>query len=1782
MKYNAALSTALIILLACFSTAGEVEWTAYNDCIGSSAHYNVNTTDYSAYLDFSGQSSGPLVNDTTGSTDSMPTVTFTIPSDPAIQPKTVLNYGVNPDTGTDACDIFCGKVDFSGTIIQHCSSCSEDCWFVAITFTGLNPARLYTFTGAAFRNSEYPDRESVCTILGADSYSNTSSDGVVFKDGDTTIFRAADNSNEGFVVRWDEIVAGEDGSFTIYTISGDSDGRQGYPLHGFMLSQINNSSNEAPYVDAGAGGYLILPRIYLTLDGVVTDDGNGLPDGFLSAKWSQLSGPAEAQFSDDTNPQATVRFPVAGTYILQLKATDGELTSLDTVTVTVSEPLCPEGDVNGDCITNLQDMALIGIDWLDESSAALADLDGDSLVSISELTLLAMSWLENWTGSLRVELSPAEAIEAGAMWRVDGGSWQNSSDTVFSLPAGEHTLEFALAQGWTKPGEQTVNITRSSLNVHKVEYVMQRGDILINEFMAINSYIPFINPLNIYARYPWNSSSSGNVYLDWIELRNNSQQAVNLAGWYLTDDPADLTKWQFPADSSLSPDIQPGDYLVLFASGKDAGTFPDNYPFADYYGNLHTNFKLSSTGGHLAIVSPDGQTVSDICDYPQQIPYKSYGIAADNSVGYLSEPSAGYFISGHWTGWPNSDTSIPAMVEDTKFSVDRGFYDAPFDVLITCDTPEAEIHYTIDGSEPAESVGGSTLLYSGPVQISGTTCLRAKAFKSGLIASNTDTQTYIMTSDVVLQQRPNDSRYSTSWTICTADYAMEDDSSDIKLVAGSSSYSEDEAKAVIEDALKSLPVLSIASSPENLFGSTIGIYTHPANSGDAWERPISVEYFNAPDGTEFQVNCGIQITGFASRDNDPKHSFSLRFRGGYGDADLKEKLFSQTDVETFDTLQLRATYNNSWTHWDANQRPRGTLLRDQLNRDAIIAMGQQGGGSGRFVHLYLDGLYWGVYDLHERPEASHYASYEGGDSEYYDALNGGEVSDGDSTAWNEMQQTVSSGLRTTQAGWEAIKKVLDVDNYIDWTIVQHYALNQDLKTDGNWRVAGGGVFRAPWNFYLWDTERTSENGNSGNTSPVSDFNSPFLLGYLDDIPEFRQRFADRLYKHFHSDGALTYEAASARLAARAAEIERAVIAESARWGDCRRDVFPSGTSYLYTKKDFWEPQIALLDSYFALKPANTISHFRQLPLPLYPNIEPPAFKIGTAPTTGGYIGCPVSLGMSTSDVGLMYYTLDGSDPREYWTGAISGTAKRYLSSTIDMSSSTRVKARLNGGGQWSALADAVFADSRLNEAIRITEVMYHPRVSGTEYIELHNISSSDLNVKLMSFSSGIDHSFDYTYIPAGGYALLVKDIDAFTAFYSDIPAIVSVRQWVSGSLDNDSEKITLKDPLGENVLSFKYKDSWYVLTDGEGFSLTISDPTQPVELWDDSAGWRASVQAGGTPGRAALGALAPDSIVINELLAHSHAEAPDWIELYNKTAYDIDLGGWFLSDSTGNEPDIMKYRIPAGTTIPSQGYIVFYENETFGNIAADGCFVPFGLSEGGESLYLFSGAGTAVTGLYSTAENFDASPTGRSFGRYEKTELSGGYDFAPMTEPTPGSINTLPYVPPVVITEIYYHPSEDSDYEFVELCNRSASAVALETDVSTETSQGVFITQRLPWRIDGIGFDFPAGITLAPGEVVVVAKNPALACYAGLGKVFGPYSGALNNNGEQIELQIQGDLEYGSERYMIPLEIIDYSDSAPWPISADGSGYSLNRIYLDEYARDYTNWRALAPSHGEL
>ncbi|MHC4742377.1 MAG: lamin tail domain-containing protein, partial [Planctomycetota bacterium] len=256
--------------------------------------------------------------------------------------------------------------------------------------------------------------------------------------------------------------------------------------------------------------------------------------------------------------------------------------------------------------------------------------------------------------------------------------------------------------------------------------------------------------------------------------------------------------------------------------------------------------------------------------------------------------------------------------------------------------------------------------------------------------------------------------------------------------------------------------------------------------------------------------------------------------------------------------------------------------------------------------------------------------------------------------------------------------------------------------------------------------------------------------------------------------------------------------------------------------------------------------------------------------------------------------------------------------------------------------------------------------------------------------------------------------------------------------------------------------------------------TDVMERWSRKFSWRSSTYEGGSPGYDDSGVMPdPGSIVINEVLSHSHEAAPDWIELYNTTDEQIDIGGWYLSDSDGN---LTKYRIADATKIDPYDYVVFYEDANFGRFATDpGRLEPFALSENGDELYLTCADDEGRLTGYREVEDFGASLRGVSFGRYYKAS-TGNVNFVLLDSNTPGAPNAYPKVGPIVISEIMYNPLFDNqDQEYIELLNITSEPVTLY-----DAQVGA------PWRFtDGVSYTFPGypGFRIDPGSRAVIVKD---------------------------------------------------------------------------------------------
>jgi hypothetical protein len=397
----------------------------------------------------------------------------------------------------------------------------------------------------------------------------------------------------------------------------------------------------------------------------------------------------------------------------------------------------------------------------------------------------------------------------------------------------------------------------------------------------------------------------------------------------------------------------------------------------------------------------------------------------------------------------------------------------------------------------------------------------------------------------------------------------------------------------IVPALKSIPSLYISMAAEDLFGADHGIYAHPKETGSGSERLASLRLIYSDGKPGFDCKGGIRIQGGWNRrpEESPKHSFRLTFRKKYGGT-LKFPLFGEAAPTQFETLILRGGNNNSWLHWSGEERHRADFIRDQWMRDTYLAMGHPS-ARGLFVHLYLNGLYWGLYNLCERPDANFAAAHFGGSPKEYDSRNADKILEGDDVAWKKLFALANAGL-ADPARYSQVSQLLDLPAFCDFMLVNLYGANADWDRSSNWYAGRRRNNDGRFYCFAWDGERTLEKLED-NTIAFDDDQSPVrLFQKLRANPEFRKLFARRANLHCLGDGVLSPAAAAKRFRSLADDIDLAVIAESARWGDYRRDVHPykTGPYELYTRDKHWRPEIdRLLSEYF---PRRTAIFLQQL------------------------------------------------------------------------------------------------------------------------------------------------------------------------------------------------------------------------------------------------------------------------------------------------------------------------------------------------------------------------------------------------------------------------------------------------------------------------------------------------------------------------------------------------------------------------------------------------------------
>ena len=1385
---------------------------------------------------------------------------------------------------------------------------------------------------------------------------------------------------------------------------------------------------------------------------------------------------------------------------------------------------CPEGDLTGDCTVDIQDLVVFAEQWLDKPACS-----------------------EGPDGC-------ADLVPDG---RIDIDDF-----TVLSYTWGKNV-----------------------------------GPVVINEFLASNGSRAPIDPDRGELLDEDGDAS------DWIELYNLSAEPTCIEGWSLRyyEDPEDIREWTFPEKT----EVQGHDYLVIFASGKDR---------CDPNEILHTNFRLERSGAYLALIRPDGTIAQaftgyefelDQYGYPEQQRDISYGLL-ENRLRYFALPTPGGPNREAWLGF----------VGDVEFSHKRGFYSEPFTLFITCETNSAVIRYTLDGSEPTE-INGLNYIPSAGIPINGTTPVRAAGFRIGYKPSPVGAQTFLFLEDIKTQSAdgqapgpgwPAPGRFHDQ----IIDYGMDAD------VTNDPRYAD-----LIEDALLAIPTISMTTDLEHLFDPETGVYVNAWRDGRAWERPGSIELIH-PDGSDgFQVQCGIRIRGGASRSGgNPKHAFRLFFRSEYGDANLNYPLFGDEGATEFDKIDLRTAQNYSWSfkgRWGMDNGSKNTMVREVWSRDTQGLMGQPYTRS-RYYHLYVNGHYWGLFQTQERPESRYAESYLGGDRDDYDVLKveagpyAVNATDGTTDAYERLWAAALEGFGDTAAYYRIqglnpdgtpnpdYERHLDLDNLIDYMAVIYYTGNYDAPLSnflGNRRPNNYYALfnrNAPdgWKFFCHDAEHAlflGWNRTGPWTHPDLEkfvyFNPQWLHQRLCENPEYRLRFADRIHTYFFNEGLLTPDAAIDRFIERARQIETAIIAESARWGDSKVD--PPRT-----KDDDWLPEVyRTIEDYFPRRTGIVLNQL--IARGWYPMTKAPAFYVGTRPQHGGMVYPPDNvLNIDNPNItGTVYYTLDGTDPRfsDPNLPGLTATGGRLYTADASTPTSVPIVRPLDGeGDEEPTYRIAWVTDSTRDEGF--TDLLEEKGYEVER--QLLTMRGIELGDERIAWLNGFDLVIVSSTTQQSGY----DQPDSWNSIRAPVMLLnaslarSSHWKWLSTVGDYDEEPKDLWTPVPDHDLFYGVPltggDTVNIVTSqmpfanatdaGNGLLLAQRMPESGSPDGDPSdvfahiwiATWDPGVEFYAGAGQAAAGprmlfvageSLTPEDptdddafnlngsgeqvflnaieIMLNyDLPVINHTPivdvGPDRAVLWPNDR--LRLNARVRDDGRPEDPGELTVEWSV-TAAPEGGEVVFTKSNTIADPNA-----------------IFSMAGIYTLRL----EAFDGEKTGHDTLQVRVTEPVASIELTKSTrikartlgeDGTWSALNEATYgVGPVAeslrISEIHFHPRTDPNLEFIEVCNVGAETINVHWAAFTE----------------GIRFAFP-DLELEPGGYAVVVRHPDRfrTVYGDDVPVAGVFDGRLDNAGERVVLTDA-----------VGTMIHDFKYNDGWYELADGEGFSLTM--RDPTSADPDDW----------
>ena len=616
--------------------------------------------------------------------------------------------------------------------------------------------------------------------------------------------------------------------------------------------------------------------------------------------------------------------------------------------------------------------------------------------------------------------------------------------------------------------------------------------ILVSLIILFSAVFSFGESIKINEIMSSNSSSILDKFdkkSDWIELYNPTDEAINLIGYSLTDkiedddndddddDDDDDDLWIFPNIS-----IQPKGFLLIFASGKDILDINE----------LHTNFKIKSSGEIIVLRSPDGTLIDSFSPIALNED-KTYGRLPDgsNNLTYLNTFS------------PATSNNTSSEYENIAFSHESGFYETDFDLTIS---GSDSIFYTIDGSDPTLN----SHLFSNSLRIQKPT----ENFISLIQTSNLEyddshwiteqfgfrTPTSLVKKAVVLKAQSFKNGIPTS-NIFTKTFFMEKNEYDFDLIS------------IVTDSL-------------NLFQIDTGIYVpgtnHNTNNPDwtgnyfrrgrEWERKAHVEFFNKEGKLTVSSDVGIRISGQKSRSH-PQKSLRLYFRSSYGLKELDLPLFEEREYSKFKRLILRS----SFTYWNGRNSTfqddfiHSFAHKNDFNLDVMPS---------KPSIVFINGELWGIQNIRERQDKYYYSTLYDVDEDSVNIVAGNlSVEEGSSSDFLILKDFILDNDLSLEENYDYVKQKMDIPNYIDYFVLETFFGNVDWPVN-NLEMWKPEKTNTKWRWVLYDLDATMGDSRRNPFQAFETFNTNVQVQIFNNLmtnETFKTSFRDRYIYHLENN-----------------------------------------------------------------------------------------------------------------------------------------------------------------------------------------------------------------------------------------------------------------------------------------------------------------------------------------------------------------------------------------------------------------------------------------------------------------------------------------------------------------------------------------------------------------------------------------------------------------------------------------------------------------------------------------